>query len=335
MINLSSLSALLRTLRHTSGVEGPAAEVARVASVTPVAGDDAGAMTSTALRPALWTRPRSPLDALDVDAAAGNDDAHQATAATLVRPAAHQGVAAVAGAPQEAIESMSLAFTAGARLLQSVLRGTALKTPAPPTIASQAPLAPDRATPVPVLARALASALAESGLFYESHLARALQRDYPMAALAREPQSGWPMVPDANPTNASAPAPALPEAAAALLNRQLDLLDTRTLVWSGEIWPGQRAQIAFDEAQSGAEPEEDDIEGPKRPAAWRTRITLDLPSLGRVDATLNVVGGTLGLSLVAERAEIVERLADAKAGLDHALTESRLALVGFAVGEKA
>ena len=334
MINLSSLSALIRSLRHTSGPDGPAMPVARVAAVTPVAGDDAGAMTSTALRPSPWVRaqrvlPDLPAEAGSQHAEMRRDPSVQAARAASV-PASRPALLPRAAANEDA-QSAALDFTAGARLLQAALRGTGLRTPAPPAIGSPMPLVSSSRAAAPELAQSLATAVAGSGLFYESHLARALQRDYPMAALSREPQAGWPASSVAEGVTTSTSASALPEAASTMLTKQLDLLDTRSLVWSGDLWPGQRATIAFEEREV-RDPPKDEDEAPSPTSPWRMRITLDLPSLGRVHATLDLQSASLDLSLAAGKAETQARLATARGELAASLADASLALGRFDVG---
>ena len=55
MINLSSLSALIRAIRTSNAADDAAPAVMRVPSIRPVAEDDAGAMLSTALRQQPWS----------------------------------------------------------------------------------------------------------------------------------------------------------------------------------------------------------------------------------------------------------------------------------------
>jgi flagellar hook-length control protein FliK len=333
MINLSSLSALIRTLRHTSGVDAPASPVARVESVTPVAKDDAGAMTSTAVRPSPWARVQlTPLE-LAGDAATRQTDMRRDlpvhATGTSVMPSAQLSPAATAAATEET-QSSALDFTAGARLLQAALRGTGLRTPTPPVISSPMPLVTSsRATP-PELAQGLANAIAGSGLFYESHLARTLQRDYPVAALSREPQAAWPASAASDGFTASTSGAALPEAASTMLTKQLDVLDTRSLVWNGDVWPRQRATIAFEEERDAGDAA-NDAEDVRPPSSWRMRITLDLPSLGRVQATLAFRSDALDLALAATNEDTHARLTAARPELSNALEDAQLALGRFEV----
>ena len=336
MINLSSLSALIRALRDTSGgVDGPLAQVARVASVAPVAKDDAGAMTSTALRPSLWARvqPASPellaADAEPREAVLRREASIDSARALPPSPASGLPPSAPAVSVDES-ESMALDFTAAARLLQAALRGTELKSPVPPTITSPTPLVTSSRASAPELALGLASAVAESGLFYESHLARALRRDYPIAALSREPQAAWPASSVAQGLAMSIPASALPEASSTLLTKQLDVIDTRAVVWIGEVWPGQRATVTFEEERGReAANDADDV---RSPGPWRTRITLDLPSLGRVQATLDLHAGAVDLALAATSEDSQVRLMSAKSELAGSLADAQVAVGRFDVG---
>ncbi|RQR60434.1 flagellar hook-length control protein FliK, partial [Burkholderia sp. Bp9126] len=98
-------------------------------------------------------------------------------------------------------------------------RGTAPQDTAQQATAPQAAvLARDAtaATPILALRAALAQAVSESGLFYESHLAQWLAGQRPLAALEREPQARLP----ATPTPAAANPP--PDHADSTLDALLD-----------------------------------------------------------------------------------------------------------------
>jgi hypothetical protein len=323
MVNLASLSALIRTLRHTTGVEGAAAPIVRVGSVAPVARDDTGAMLSTALRNPQQARTAIP-DALLDRAVRGPVAQRPQDDATDV--AAQRASPALANE-----ESTALVLTHAARVVQSALRTSGARNAAPPTIASPAPLAGHAEAASAQVARALAGAIVESGLFYESHLARALQRDYPLGALAREPQAGFPLAAAESMPDGSTAA-VLSEPASAMLARQLDALETRTIVWSGEVWPGRAAtiEIGEDEAASrdpDGDRERDTVSSP----SWLTRITIDLPSLGPVAARLELRGDTLSLAIVARSTEARGRIAAARDRLADSLAADRIALRAFDV----
>jgi hypothetical protein len=307
MINLSSLSALIRAIRPNNPADAAAPAVARVPSITPVAEDDAGAMLSTALRQQPWSTASVVPEGLLADETRGGAPVDSRPAA----PAnARMAGSTPAGAPAPASPaqpSTALELTAAARVLQAALRSTGLRAPAPAAIQSAMPLADGPHAPAPQIARSLEHAIAASGLFYESHLARVLRRDYSLAALSREPQAAWPsgtLSPDA-PSPAGSPTP---EAASTMLARQLDVLDTRALAWSGDVWPGQRATIALREDLAGEAANDADDE----PAlsTWRMQIALDLPSLGYVQASIVLRGRNADFVLTAAN-EIAQLRLDA------------------------
>lgn len=105
----------------------------------------------------------------------------------------------------------AVTLSAAARTVSTLLNLPVGTTPA---IRGRAPLQPDLRTPaVPVLTAALARTVAESGLFYESHLQQFATGQRTLAQLAREPQAGMAPAPaGAPPADES---PASPGAAAA------------------------------------------------------------------------------------------------------------------------
>ncbi|CAN0624072.1 Flagellar hook-length control protein-like protein [Burkholderia multivorans] len=277
---------------------------------------------------------------------------------------------------------------------------------------AQATQAAQSSGPVAALRAALAQAVNDSGLFYESHLAQWLAGQRPVAALEREPQARLPIpsatpagtgagdVPDPSledilsarvplPTgatrDAAAPQPGAPshafltpdastpprfaalagDARAAeadlqggpgaharaaladasadttqatpaalhpatmpLVRQQLDLLATDQFRWIGEAWPGARLDWTIEPDGSGghaarAADMEDGI-------AWRTRLTLTLPSLGTVDADLVLNGTQLVARLGANEAG-AERLTRHESDLRARLLASGLQLGGLSI----
>jgi hypothetical protein len=330
MLNLASLSALLRTLRQAG--DGAAAPVERIAHVRrPAAEGEMQLPAQTTWR----DRPRGvllPAGLLD-DAA---PDRHGTARAGPQSPLRESGATATMAArlpasmPLDADgPSASLDLTRAGALVAAALQAA----PARPRAHVEAarPLVAHERAAATDLARSLARSLADSGLFYEAHLARWTRDEYPAAALAREPQAHWPAIAPGTGDVAMPRPAALPDAAAALLNRQLDALDARQIVWTGSLWPGQPATIAFDELPAGDEDANADGTAAKAPGAWRTHIALDLPSLGRIEADVALAGDRLDVHLAAPHAQSAERLEAARDALAHALAPSHLALAAFAV----
>ncbi|KOQ25331.1 flagellar hook-length control protein FliK [Achromobacter xylosoxidans] len=171
------------------------------------------------------------------------------------------------------------------------------------------------------LGQALRAALQTSGLFYESHLTdlvfgrsnpSQLQQE-PQARLTRsgvptdadtarpraEPQAGGGRAGDANaaPGNSNAPTPGTPVSGihqdlTLLVRQQLDVLANQALTWQGEAWPGTPMEWEVERDPYGGDPE-------SAVSTWATRLKLDLPRLGLVDARLNLAGDQIVLQLVA------------------------------------
>ncbi|MGH8671478.1 MAG: flagellar hook-length control protein FliK [Burkholderiales bacterium] len=171
------------------------------------------------------------------------------------------------------------------------------------------------------LSRVLESALTGSGLFYESHQKQWVEGQRPLTDLLREPQAKIPphqaraestpaapalraeqtvieRVPaplSTNPVQAELAGPGrdighpIRSEALPLVQRQLDVLDSRSVVWHGQMWPGMDVEWRTEErdARESAQPQTPE---------WHSGLRLKLPTLGDVDATLSL--GPNGLRVV-------------------------------------
>ncbi len=173
------------------------------------------------------------------------------------------------------------------------------------------------------LGQALRVALQTSGLFYESHLTDMVFGRSNPAQLQQEPQakltrSGVPSEADlARPRadsagtsasrsggdapttsgGANTPAPGTPVSGihqdlTVLVRQQLDVLANQALTWQGEAWPGTPMEWEVEREPYGGDPD-------SGVPTWATRLKLDLPRLGLVDARLNLAGDQIVLQLVA------------------------------------
>lgn len=77
-----------------------------------------------------------------------------------------------------------------------------------------------------------------------------------------------------------------------LVRQQLDVLANQALTWQGEAWPGTPMEWEVERDPYGGDPE-------SAVSTWATRLKLDLPRLGLVDARLNLAGDQIVLQLVA------------------------------------
>lgn len=170
------------------------------------------------------------------------------------------------------------------------------------------------------LGQALRAALQTSGLFYESHLTDMVFGRSNPAQLQQEPQArltrgaaadadgARPRADTTAPTgraggestatgSTSTPAPGAPisgihQDLTLLVRQQLDVLANQALTWQGEAWPGAPMEWEVERDPYGGDP---DSAG----STWATRLKLDLPRLGLVDARLNLAGDQLVLQVVA------------------------------------
>ncbi len=201
-----------------------------------------------------------------------------------------------------------------------------------------------------LLGQALRQALQTSGLFYESHLTDMVFGRTNPAALQEEPQAR--MSRDTAQQNATAarsrsdasstartgggaeatsgsgsPAPGTPvtgihQDLTVLVRQQLDVLANQSLAWQGEAWPGTPMEWEVERDPYGGDPD-------SATPTWATRLKLDLPRLGLVDARLNLAGDQIVLQLVAPLA--AAEINDASDQLRSRLLAAGLTLSNLAV----
>ncbi len=115
-----------------------------------------------------------------------------------------------------------------------------------------------------------------------------------------------------------------------LVRQQLDLLATEQFRWTGEVWPGTKLDWTI-------EPEPDRYRGAGEPdapdeQAWRTRLTLALPTLGTVDADLVLKGTNLVVRVQASPAGAA-RLATGGDAFGRRLRAAGIELAGLTIRE--
>jgi hypothetical protein len=111
-----------------------------------------------------------------------------------------------------------------------------------------------------------------------------------------------------------------------LVNQQLQALDSRQILWQGQVWPGQEMFWEIEEEGRRGSRSGDD-----EPPAWHTRLNLKLPALGGVSAQLALVEGALRLDLSADNASTAALMRQHQEALGSRLQESGLTLTGISV----
>ena len=231
------------------------------------------------------------------------------------------------GAKSSALPSASpgetVTLSVVARAISAILdvsSGAALK------IQGTQALWPDSQPPLAgLLATSLAHTVANSGLFYESHLQQYAAGTRTLAQLEQEPQArfaaygqaggsasaressrdfaGQTVVAEAREANTQdaalkhgPAAAAIHPDAVALVRQQLELLAQPVFRWVGEAWPGTPMDWEIveeeDQRQAGAD-------GEAAQPTWTTRLAMRLPTLGAVEARLTLAGTTLRVHLAA------------------------------------
>jgi hypothetical protein len=213
----------------------------------------------------------------------------------------------------------------------SMLLGRLTVTSATAELPAATPLSetPDQADE---LAAGLKNSIAQSGLFYESHLASWAEGKRPLESLFAEPQAKMPA--EERPgegMRADAMKHPVAENLAPLVRRQLDLLDNQMLLWRGEVWPGQSAALEI-------HPDRRTPQAPAAPpdtGAWTTRLRMQLPILGTIEALISVDGKHAGIRLSSDQPATVSTLAEARADLVAALSQNGIGVGQFSVKPNA
>lgn len=184
------------------------------------------------------------------------------------------------------------------------------------------PTARDRVDPVPLLQRppetaipladSLRSAVTRSGIFYESHQALWLEGRFTLDALRQEPQAtptsaatqasrGLATPAGTSPFSTSAAIPTgdvtqpqpttIRNEQSALVERQLAALAGGPIEWCGFAWPGQDIRLSVQRDKQPGLFADPGLNG------WQTHLTLDLPQLGSVNASLHLSHAGVRISI--------------------------------------
>lgn len=213
-----------------------------------------------------------------------------------------------------------------------------------PLVLSAAPTDPA------AFAQALRASVSQSGLFYEAHQVQWLNGERSLTSLRQEPQGQ--LAPQqqalssqhAGSSDSSLSATPLSTAVDSgdrlladgvvhpqtvpLIQQQLQALDTRQVIWQGDVWPGQPMHWAIEEELARQGREQND-----EPATtWHTRLNLKLPTLGGVSAKLVFVNGAVQLDISAENGASVAMMRQHQAELAERFATSGLQLSGVTIG---
>lgn len=271
-------------------------------------GAAAGAPTGAQAATGQATLPAAATLSAAMAQAAGQPDAQAAAAADHARPAT-AGAALLARAPLiPASELPALdastpppTLSTAARVLSTVLTAApATPAGAPVVLTGTTPLVAAGAPPVPEqLAQRLQATIAQSGLFYESHVAEWVKGERSLSELMREPQMQRQQQALAEGgARAQAGGPDL--SAALMINQQLHAHEQGRLQWQGEAWPGQPMQweVRRESADERARGDGRDGGADGQPGqVWRSGVRFRFPLLGKVAATVTLAGDQVQIQL--------------------------------------
>ncbi|HDR9877944.1 flagellar hook-length control protein FliK [Burkholderia cenocepacia] len=344
---LSEVGRVLDAISRSGGDATPA-----IVGRLPLLADPAVLLTDTpvpARAPAVSgpAAPATPASAQASSVAAARD--------ALAPPPVAALRAALAQAVSESglfYESHLAQWLAGQRPLAALMRepqarlATALAPVDPEAVPHASPDVLDellaQRPPLPAAARASAQPPAQGGAPAREPAQPALAAARQGASLPSDPADPLAAHADARWTPARAelaaassdPQPPLATvhpAAVPLVRQQLDALATDQFRWTGEAWPGARLDWTIEPDEPGHRAPRgggDDDAGDG--IAWRTRLTLTLPSLGTVDAELVLNGAQLVARLRANQTG-ADRLTRNEAALRQRLEGSGLKVGGLSI----
>lgn len=214
----------------------------------------------------------------------------------------------------------------------------------------------------------LKQAITQSGMFYESHQAEWVEGRFPKNALLQEPQGKLsspeafapPSTSSTSPANipsndASKPAttsqPQSPPAASPkiagdagqasstgqliapqtqpIVQQQLDALATQNFMWQGQAWPGQNMRWEIEEDGRNRATTDGEVA-----EVWQTRLGLDLPTLGGVNAQIRLQGEQIILSIDVTQAETRALMQAESGSLRQQLQDAGLTLTAIGIAQE-
>ncbi|MGA7180242.1 MAG: flagellar hook-length control protein FliK [Thiobacillaceae bacterium] len=173
-----------------------------------------------------------------------------------------------------------------------------------------------------VLAVALRDAISQSGLFYESHLEQWLNGARTLDALKQEPQGTLPPAlvftpadtsrgesPEARPSIAQEPLVWLQQN----LVQQLSILSNPTLAWMGQVWTGQHVTL---------QTSRDSPQSVESDAPWVTRLSLEMPHLGRIKVIIALDSAGVEIYIQSETPRAQAQLQNSQITLGNRLSDT-------------
>jgi hypothetical protein len=245
------------------------------------------------------------------------------------------------------------------RWLSGFLGEAAGQVPAQATLGILRTLLSEPTADAQLLGRMLQQGLRESGLFYESHLARWFGGNYPLEDILREPQGR--LSPRLGQTGVPAGVSAedlaratirtgsteimeavfkkagssmahegiADQRALPMVGEQLSALQNGHLLFRGDLFPGQRLEWTVAEREAGRN------RSGGRERSWETSVTVNLPNLGAVSALLTLDGSRVAVKVTVENSAALPVLESGKARLTEQLEGAGLTPAAMSISHEA
>lgn len=204
--------------------------------------------------------------------------------------------------------------------------GLAAMPPALRAQASQAALLPDPAQPAPAHETHLKATVEKSGVFYEAHQKAWVDGRLSLDELKQEPQAKLASSTATTPDSVISKSAITPETGH-LVQRQLDTLEQRQFMYTGQAWPGQLVQWQIQPEDTG----ERQGNGKQEMRAWHTSLAMSLPALGGLAARLRMVGNQVQLTFDTDNPEAAALIEQYRQQLAGSMEAAGLALASLQV----
>jgi len=181
------------------------------------------------------------------------------------------------------------------------------------------------------LAQRLSDTIAQSGLFYESHVAQWAKGDRSLPDLMREPQMQQLQLLQRQADGGTAARSGPDLSAAQMINQQLNAQEQARVQWNGQAWPGQPMQweIRREQREGG---QGGDPDAPKE-QVWRSGVRFRFPILGQLSATVTLVGEQVHIQMQADSEQAVTTLRAYAGQLEQAMNAAGAPLASLTISE--
>lgn len=171
------------------------------------------------------------------------------------------------------------------------------------------------------MAGLLKQTVESSGVFYESHLQKWVTGQKTLQDIHREPQAKTPAqnVFQQAAISQVTGMPIAQDSLVALVNTQLQAMETASLTWQGTICPKQEMSWEIKRERGEAGSQDKQLERP-----WTTTLKVDFPNVGPVTARISLLKDKISVQLITEDPDSTALLTSNKDTLSKSLHDAGL-----------